>query len=105
LTTDVYMLLLREMLRPDFKHCITFSSSLWKYPTLLWVYFERAFFGLSFLSKPKPDPVIFFNFYSRLFFALPKRVLKMSPMGCSDCLFCILFKIWELVFKVSFQWP
>jgi hypothetical protein len=28
LTTDVYMLLLREMLRPDFKHCITFSSSL-----------------------------------------------------------------------------
>jgi len=94
-----WMLRLRKMTSPDFKHTITSLENILNLSTFTR---RQSLFDLSFLFKPKPYLVILLIFCSRLSFVSLKRFLKIISRGCSGFVLTISVIILELIFNV---WP
>ena len=100
-TMDVCMLRFWKISSPDFlthHYCLSVKISI-TFLRLLW---DWVFFFLRFLFKPRPDPVIFLIFCSRLSFASINRFLKIFRTGYSGSLLSMSVIILEPVFKASF---
>jgi len=90
LTTDVFMLSLRKMSSPEFKHSnISPSFSLWKYPLPFCVYSEIEFLSASayFLTQARPRHI--FNFFLKFILCFTKTIFE----NIANMLFRLLIEI------------